>query len=261
MLKAFGLPAVPRKFKYAAMFSSTWQFVDHWGKGSSVPDLTQTESQMWFFYAGTSWIKQGIEGLHLGQIMLMSSADKGMVHTNSLFTKLRAFAAKNARRGFVLLNAHLYDQPNPAGGTFVHLGSTNQLIFDFHAFPSRPQPHALAPMHCTLNATFEDAIYTHSAAGVSVQGWTTTSLPYIVELDNYGCTNHPGVQLANDTFHPFGWDEISWFAHQPSSYRSYFLHYAAGWLAANDPKGMSSVSMIRNFCRAFSPDTDTSSTP
>ena len=76
--------------------------------------------------------------------MLMSSADKGMAHTHSLFTKLRAFAATHARRGFVLLNAHLYNQANPAGGTFVHLGQTAQLIFDFHAFPSRPQPDALA---------------------------------------------------------------------------------------------------------------------
>ena len=50
-------------------------------------------------------------------------------------------------------------------------------------------------------------------------GWTTKSLPYIVELDNYDCTVHPGVQDPKDTFHPFGWDEISWFAHQPSEYR------------------------------------------
>ena len=46
-----------------------------------------------------------------------------------------------------------------------------------------------------------------------VGGWRTKSLPYIVELDNYGCTDHPGAQWKNDSFHPFGWDEISWFAH------------------------------------------------
>ena len=56
------------------------------------------------------------------------------------------------------------------------------------------------------------------------------------------------MQFANDTFHPFGWDEISWFSHQPSAYRSYFLRYAAGWLAANDPKGHFEMPFERNLC-------------
>jgi hypothetical protein len=135
-------------------------------------------SRLWFFYAGTSWIKQGIEALHCGQIMLMSSEDRGMEQTYSLFSKLRQFAAKHARRGFVLLNAHLFRDP------FVHLGTTDTLIFDFHAFPSRPMPHADQPQKCTLNASFEDSIYLKSAGGVAVGGWRTSSLPYIVELDN-----------------------------------------------------------------------------
>ena len=41
VLEAFGLPAVPRTFNYAAMFAPGWKFLDHWGKDSSVPDLTQ----------------------------------------------------------------------------------------------------------------------------------------------------------------------------------------------------------------------------
>ena len=32
VLGAFGLPAVPRKFNYAAMFGQDWKFIDHWGK-------------------------------------------------------------------------------------------------------------------------------------------------------------------------------------------------------------------------------------
>lgn len=73
------------------------KFVNNWpsnGPHASVPDLTQQEAQLWFFYAGSTWIKQGIEALHCGQIMLMSSNDKGMVQTHALFSKLRAFAAK-----------------------------------------------------------------------------------------------------------------------------------------------------------------------
>jgi hypothetical protein len=97
VFEAFGLPATGRNFNYSDMLFRDGKFVNHWpgnGPDASVPDLTQQEAQLWFFYAGTSWIKQGIEALHCGQIMLMSSEDTGMVHTHALFSKLRAFAAK-----------------------------------------------------------------------------------------------------------------------------------------------------------------------
>ena len=97
--------------------------------------MAQLETRLWFFYTGTTYILQGLEALHCGQIMLMSRNDKGMVQTFDTFAKLRDFAAGNARRGFVLLNAHLYKDP------FVHVNNTDTLVFDFHAFPSRPQPH------------------------------------------------------------------------------------------------------------------------
>jgi hypothetical protein len=53
--------------------------------------------------------------------------------------------------GFVLLNAHLFRDP------FVHVGRTKELLFDFHAFPSRPQPHADAPMNCSEPRTLRAA--------------------------------------------------------------------------------------------------------
>ena len=112
-----------------------------------------------------------------------------MALTYGLFSRLRQFAAQHARRGFVLLNAHLYRDP------FVHLGDTDSLVFDFHAFPSRPMPHADAPQNCTLDPDFEDSIYLKSAGGVSVGGWRTDSLPYIVELDNCELARSHPIQL------------------------------------------------------------------
>ena len=38
------------------------------------------------------------------------------------------------------------------------------------------------------------------------------------------------------------------FAHQPSGYRSYWLGYAAGWLASNDPQGHFEMPFLRNLC-------------
>ena len=185
VLQAFGQPASSRRFNYTAMLFPDGSFVDHWSKDASVPDMTQLESRMWFFYVGSSYLSHGCEALHLGQMMLMSKHDVHMRRTHELLTKLRAFAAAHARRGYVLCNAHLYREP------WVHLNGTKKLVFDLHAFPSRPQPLLKSPTDCVLNASFEDAIYGRSAGGIAAQGsWTTPSLPYLVELDDYDCT-HP----------------------------------------------------------------------
>ena len=44
-----------------------------------------------------------------------------MAHTHALFTRLRSFAAAHARRNFVLLNAHLFEDP------YVHLNNSQQV--------------------------------------------------------------------------------------------------------------------------------------
>ena len=263
---AFGLPAASRNFDFDKMLfpngtlcgGGTTSFCyGLWGPDSTVPDLTQLESRLWFYYVGTSWISQGLEGLHVGQIMLMSKLDskQGMRHTADVFTLLRAFARKHARRGFVLINAHLYEDP------FVHYNYTRQLLFDFHAFPSRPEPTCNAPKNqlCRMNHSSagpctiepgENKIYLKSAGGVSVWGWETKSLPYIVEFDNGGCTPHPGAAWQNNSWGAgvWGWDEISWFAHQPTAYRNMWLGYAVDWLSKNDPAGHFEMALRRGLC-------------
>lgn len=266
VFEAFGLPTTVRNFQYDAMRfprgtlcgGGTTSFCDGmWGPNTTVPDLTQLESRLWFYFVGTSWILQGIEGLHVGQIMLMSKLDakQGMILTADVFQKLRVFARSHARRGFVLINAHLYEDP------FVHFNRTEQLLFDFHAFPSRPQPICNAsknnlcsmkqnsPGPCKLEPG-NDKIYLKSAGGVSVWGWSTKSLPYIVEFDNGGCTNHPGVAWQNNSWGSgvWGWDEISWFAHQPSAYRNMWLSYAVQWLRKNDAAGHFEMALRRGLC-------------
>eukprot|EP00040_Diaphanoeca_grandis_P011034 m.56471 g.56471 ORF g.56471 m.56471 type:complete len:433 (-) comp22251_c0_seq2:52-1350(-) len=241
VMTAFGEPPTSplRNFQYESMLFPDKSHVNQWGPNASVPDMTRLETRMWFYYAGTQYMNSGIEALHCGQIMLMSANDKGMVLTYQLLSMLREYASHSARRGFVLCNAHLYQDP------WVHFNFTQQLVFDLHAFPSRPTPHPEAPENCTLQQGFEDAMYLKSAGGVAVGGWTTPHLPYMVELDNYDATNHPGVQDPKDTFHPFGYDEISWFAHQPPAYRDWWLGYAASWLAQNDPAGHFEMPALR----------------
>ena len=70
----------------------------------------------------------------------------------------------------------------------------------------------------------------------------------MVELDNYDCTNHPGIQYPNDTYHPYGYDEISWYAHQPESYRNSWVQYVVTWLVSNDNAGHLEMPEIRVLC-------------
>ena len=79
-------------------------------------------------------------------------------------------------------------------------------------------------------------------------GWNTSSLPYLVELDNYDCTNHTGIQDPTDTAHPFGWDEISWYAHQPTAYRNRWLLESVAWLHRNDAAGHLEMPGMRCLC-------------
>jgi hypothetical protein len=59
-------------------------------------------------------------------------------------------------------------------------------------------------------------------------------LPYLVELDNYGSSRMPGKAGAGGIW-VWGYDEITWFAHQDKSYRAAWLKYAWDWVRKTDP--------------------------
>jgi hypothetical protein len=67
-------------------------------------------------------------------------------------------------------------------------------------------------------------------------GWSCESLPYLVELDNYGRGNNANVADTSSIF-VWGWDEISWFSLQDEAYRNQWLEYAHQWIKQTDPNG------------------------
>ncbi|HEY9681487.1 MAG TPA: hypothetical protein V6C89_11325 [Drouetiella sp.] len=73
--------------------------------------------------------------------------------------------------------------------------------------------------------------------GTTPSGWKCTFLPYLVELDNGRSTDKQGQPNVNGGYAIWGYDEISWFAHQPPAYRNHWLRYAAEWLRKNDWDG------------------------
>jgi hypothetical protein len=206
------------------------RFVDHWRRGQSVPDIRQVETKMWFFFLAASYMDAGIEAIHLGQLDLMGAEDQGYREWADLIKHIRGYAAKKARRRYVLLDAHV-----PKGGPVVD----GKLLLDFHSFPLRPKEVADSPQETVLEAGYSDAIYGRSNGGVAPSGWTCDHLPYLVEFDNFGGTRNPGQasQAGGASIFAWGYDEITWLAHQPKTYRNQWLRYAWGWLKEHDRNG------------------------
>ena len=100
-----------RHFSYERMLNPNGKMVNHWGQGSSVPDITQQETQLWFIFLAGTYFNIGCEALHLGQTALMGMNDPDLSHWNSFIDRLRKYARTATRRGWVLLDAHV-----PTGG-------------------------------------------------------------------------------------------------------------------------------------------------
>ena len=230
VFEAFGLPVQTRNFNYKAMCFPDGTGLNQWGTNQSLPDVTQVETQMFFYYRSCEYIKLGYEALHMGQVMQTGSRDADFACWTNLIAKIRAFAKDNARRGMVLLNGH----------THGIIGTDDVLIFDFHSYPARPiangttkrGPTESNPQKAYLEIGHGDSIYGNSLGGMTYSGWKCSSLPYFVEIDNWGndasIIHDPTKDAAGVTI--WGMDEISWFLSQPKSYREEFMRYAYKWV-------------------------------
>jgi hypothetical protein len=144
----------------------------------------------------------------------------------------------------VLLNGHV-----PTGGLMRH----GQPLLDFNAFPLRIMETPDKPQEAILKLGFSDGLYNKSKGGRTFSGWSCDHLPYIVEFDNYGVSQHPGQPNTKGEFNwVWGYDEITWFAHQSKEYRARWLQYAWDWAQTTDANGWLEMPGSRT---ARSPDT------
>lgn len=223
----YGLPVEVRNFSYAAMLNQAGRLVDHWHKGSSVPDISRQETQLWFYYLACSYIGIGCEAFHLGQIELIGMNDPERDSWARVIGKIREHARIHARRHWVLLDAH-----TPYGG-MVKDGVS---LIDFNSFPLRIKEISDEPYKAELAVNHLDALYKKSKGCISPSGWKCKHLPYLVEFDNYGRGKEPNVADLASHF-VWGWDEISWLSLQPEAYRNHWLAYAYHWLRRTDSDG------------------------
>jgi hypothetical protein len=229
-LREFSLRPETRNFDYSKMLFPDGTLVNHWRAGSSVPDICQRETKLWFFFLAASYIDAGIEAIHFGQLDLVGREDPGYANWADLLKHVRSYAARKARRHYVICDAHV-----PKGGPVVD----GHLLLDFHSFPLRPKEVAESPGKAILQVGYTDAIYGRSNGGIAPSGWRCEHLPYLVEFDNFGGTRTPGQasQAGRPSIFVWGYDEITWFAQQPQDYRNQWLHYAWNWLKEHDPAG------------------------
>jgi len=239
---ALGQPLEKRNFRYDDMIYPEGQRRPM-GRNAQVPDESRIETQMWFYYQAITYIDLGCEGIHFGQVEIMNHNDPDNAHWAHLLGLVREYAATHARHHMVLCNGHV-----PTGG-LMHDGNP---LLDFHAFPLRIMETPGQPQEAILKLGFSDGIYNRSKGGRTFSGWTCEHLPYLVELDNYGVSRHPGEPNAKGEFNwVWGYDEITWFAHQPKQYRAAWLQYAWDWVRKTDPNGYLEMPGSRT---AVSPD-------
>ncbi len=222
--RALGLPAEKRNFRYADMLYPDGRFKDHWRPGQSVPDVSRPETRLWFYFLGTSFIDLGCEAIHFGQTELMNKGDPHLDHYSQVLGLIRSHAGEHARRHMVLCDSHV-----PSGG----LVRDGRLLMDFHSFPLRIKEVPDKPKEAVLDVGFSDGIYGRSKGGITFSGWRCESLPYLVEIDNWGVSARPGQAGAGGIW-IWGYDEISWFAHQSRRYRADWLRYARDWVRRAD---------------------------
>jgi hypothetical protein len=237
VFREFDQMPVERAFRYEAMLYPDGKRKNHWSPGASVPDMSQLETRMWFLFLAAAYIDLGVEAIHFGQVEIMDDRDQDHAHWRDLLKRVRAYAAKHARRHLVLCDAHV-----PSGG-IVH---EDRLMFDLHSFPLRIEEVPERPQEGVLKMGYLDSLFGRSKGGVTPSGWRCEHLPYIVELDNFEPSGREGQNIGGHWI--WGYDEISWFAHQPETYRNEWLRYAWDWIRKHDPNGWLQMPGSRTLC-------------
>lgn len=85
-------------------YSNGWR-KEAFGEGTIIPDMSRRITQFWFFERAAKYIDAGCELISLGQVEIMDDNDPGHVAYYRLVKAIKRYAAKNARRHFVLIEA------------------------------------------------------------------------------------------------------------------------------------------------------------
>ena len=176
--EAFGIPYENRNFSLEKMMFPDGKYKNKWGTGAHVPDMTRLETQMFFYTRACFYIDSGYEAIHLGQANLIGNNDTNNVCWAKVIGMIREYAKKNARRHYVILDAHYPNQK--------FAGPDGQMLTDFNAFPMRisvakgqkdHEPSEKNPQLCVITPGQGDSPYQKGIRGNSPAGWYTNKYP------------------------------------------------------------------------------------
>ena len=91
-------------------------------------------------------------------------------------------------------------------------------------------------MKAKLEKGYLDSVIGYTKGGRTPSGWTAERIPYLLEFDNFGVSDHPGQYDWSDHY-VWGYDEISWFSLLDDEYAREWLEYAVDYLRSMDPIG------------------------
>jgi hypothetical protein len=189
----------------------------------------------------------GYESFHLGQVRVTGKNDSGNANWEKVVKMIRAYAKKNARRHYVLINAH-DPQLNFVDSKGVQMLDFNALPACLKVVPGQTD-HAASeknPQKC--NIIYGVGLY-KDIKGTSPSGWTTNQYPYLAEFDNAFCFPE---QMDKANAVTWGYDEISWYARQPQWYREETIDYMIKTIKSFSPNGHFTVPGCRY--TAYTPD-------
>ncbi|MBQ8303367.1 MAG: hypothetical protein IJX79_05845 [Clostridia bacterium] len=224
VLKAFGKNEEERNFNYKKMLFVDGHTNAQWDATHGVPDITREETQMFIYYRACFYIDNGFESLHLGQTGFMGENDPTRKAWTKVIHMIRDYAKTHARRKYVFIDCHY------PGRNFV--GTDGVMLADFNMWPlrltaSRKAGDPASPQKCVLDLKV-DTPYKNAVSGKSPSGWTTNNYPFLLEFDNYDPKSGHAV---------YYYDEISWIASQPDSYRRSFFTEVRKMVSNIDKRG------------------------
>lgn len=233
--RAFGLEPVARNYEYEAMLPQEGppQQAPGWDDGGAVPDITRLETRLWFYHLATLYLDAGLEAIHLGNIERIVVHDHDLRWTDDLLQRIRAYAAANARRGWVMLDAHTHG-----------LVRDRRLLLDFHSWPLRLRETGPPELEeVVLERGYHDAIYGRSRGGITPDGRLVRHQRFLVEVDSGYAGSTPGGCTRPECV--WGSDEITWFARQPAERRDELLRRFWRDVPLIDPVGRFQVPGVR----------------
>nr|WP_314460282.1 hypothetical protein [uncultured Clostridium sp.] len=221
VFEAFGMAPEDRCFSFDQMRFPKAPDGFWWGEDEALPDITQLETRLWFYYRAVRYIDAGYEALHLGQIHLYTADDRGMVKMEELMEKIRSYARIRARRHLVLMDAHSHG-----------ISIRGKLLLDYHAMPFTRYP--------VTDRSGDRLVLVRegfSEGGLNPNGFRCSSMPYLMEYDNWGgkVLEYPESVTEEERAWKdwWGYDQIGWFANQTRESQRQFLEYTALWSAIN----------------------------